>query len=55
MIKLKITVNGRCFNDTNAAFQELERILEENVSQKKQEIIMKENTRRMNPSKDKIS
>ena len=51
MIKIEITVNGRRFNDINAAFQELQRALEEDVSQKKQEIIMKENTRRMKPSK----
>ena len=51
MIKLKITVNGRRFNDINGVFQETERVLEEDVSQKKQEIIMKENTRRMKPSK----
>ena len=51
MIKIEITVNGRHFNDVNAAFQETERALEENVSRKKQEIIMKENTRRMKPSK----
>lgn len=51
MIKLKITVNGRRFNDINAAFQEFERTLKESVSRKKQEIIMNENTKRMKPSK----
>ena len=51
MIKIKITVNGRRFNDINAAFQELQRALEEDVSQKKQEIIMKEKARRMKSSK----
>lgn len=49
--EIKITVNGRRFNDINATFQEFERALEENVSEKKQEIIMKENARRMKPSK----
>ena len=29
MIKIKITVNGRHFNDINVAFQEIERALEE--------------------------
>ena len=52
MIKLKITVSGQRSNDINAVFQEPERILEENVSQKKQEIIMEENTRRMKVSKE---
>ena len=51
MIKMKITVNGQCFNDINAATQEIERVLEEDVSQKKQEIIMKEKARRMKSSK----
>ena len=51
MIKIKITVNGRHFHDINAAFQEIERALEENVSRKKQEIIMKEKARRMKSSK----
>ena len=51
MIKIKITVNGQRFNDINAAFQELQRALEEDVSQKKQEVIMKEEARRMKSSK----
>ena len=38
MIKIKITVNGRRFNDINKNFN----ALEENVSQKKQEIIQRE-------------
>ena len=50
MIKIKITVNGRRFNDINAAFQELQRTLEKEVSQKKQEIIMREKARHTKPS-----
>jgi hypothetical protein len=50
MIKIKITVNGRRFNDINAAFQEFQRTLEKEVSQKKQEITMREKARHTKPS-----
>ena len=47
MIKSKITVNGQHFNDINAAFSDLQHALEKDVSQKKQEIIMKEKAGRI--------
>ena len=51
MIKIEITVNGQRFNDINAGFSKLQCALEKDVSQKKQEIIMKEKAGRMKSSK----